>query len=152
MIDVIFTKRAERDENRIASYLWENLPSGNDEEVRAAVRIIKAERAKVARAGQGRSYPQDQNTGLAIHHGLPDHLTLSVSPYIVPFNLHSGIQSPHETFRLHRWQEFLVWRTGVAMHRCRYAHDRRDMSRRQRGRKGFSRPAKNGDASDSHSE
>jgi hypothetical protein len=36
------------------------------------------------------------------------------------------------------------------MHRHRYAHNRRDTPRRQRSRKGFSRPAKSGDALDSH--
>jgi len=50
MIDVILTQRAQQDKNEIAYYLWKNLPSGTDEEVKAAIRIINAEWAKVERA------------------------------------------------------------------------------------------------------
>jgi plasmid stabilization system protein ParE len=50
LIDVILTERAQQDRNEIAYYLWKNLPEGNDEEVRAAFRIIRAELAKVDRA------------------------------------------------------------------------------------------------------
>ena len=87
MIDVILTQRAQQDRNEIAYYLWKNLPGGNDEEVRAAFRIVRAEQAKVdgavnqlrrlrERASQGWSDPQDHNTGLPLYHGLPDHKEL----------------------------------------------------------------------------
>jgi len=50
MIDVILTQRAQQDKNEIAHYLWENPPAATDDEVEAAIRIIKAELAKVERA------------------------------------------------------------------------------------------------------
>ncbi len=50
MINVSLTKRAEKDQLRIAIYLRKQLPGGNDEEVTAATRFIGAEMFKVARA------------------------------------------------------------------------------------------------------
>jgi hypothetical protein len=59
MIDVYLSQRAKQHKGRIAFYLWENLPGGNDDEVEAANRIIKAELAKVDRAvDQLRRLPQ----------------------------------------------------------------------------------------------
>jgi plasmid stabilization system protein ParE len=50
MIEVILTQRAEQHKARIAFYRWENLPSGTDDEIEAAFRIVQAELAKVDRA------------------------------------------------------------------------------------------------------
>jgi hypothetical protein len=50
MINVVLTQRAERNRNEISFYLWKKPPAGNDEEVKAAFRIIQAELAKVDRA------------------------------------------------------------------------------------------------------
>jgi plasmid stabilization system protein ParE len=50
MIDAILTQRAKQQRYAIGSYLWRNLPGGTVEEVEAAIRIVKAEWAKVDRA------------------------------------------------------------------------------------------------------
>jgi len=50
MIDVYLSQRVRQQRVRIAFYLWQNLPGGTDDEVEAAIRIIKAELAKVDRA------------------------------------------------------------------------------------------------------
>jgi len=50
MIDVYLSQRAMQHKGKIAFYLWKNLPAGTDDEVQAAIRIIKAEWAKVDRA------------------------------------------------------------------------------------------------------
>ena len=50
MIDVYLSQRVRQQRVRIAFYLWQNLPGGTDDEVEAAIRIIKAELDKVDRA------------------------------------------------------------------------------------------------------
>jgi hypothetical protein len=50
MINVSLTQRAQQQRFAIGSYLWKNLPAGTDDEVQAAIRLVKAEWAKVDRA------------------------------------------------------------------------------------------------------
>ena len=118
MIEVILTQRAEQHKARIAFYRWENLPSGTDDEIEAAFRIVQAELAKVDRAvDQLRRLPEsgpikagpirkDHNTGLPIHHGLPHHKEFQAcnraqhsrsaeTHQVVGIQVRSSLQNPH---------------------------------------------------------
>ena len=121
MIDVYLSQRAMQHKGKIAFYLWKNLPAGTDDEVQAAIRIIKAEWAKVDRAvDQLRRLPEsgpikagpirkDHNTGLPIHHGLPHHKEFQAcnraqhsrsaeTHQVVGIQVRSSLQNPHPFF------------------------------------------------------
>jgi len=121
MIDVYLSQRVRQQRVRIAFYLWQNLPGGTDDEVEAAIRIIKAELAKVDRAvDQLRRLPEsgpikagpirkDHNTGLPIHHGLPHHKEFQAcnraqhsrsaeTHQVVGIQVRSSLQNPHPVF------------------------------------------------------
>ncbi len=89
MIDVYVSQRAKQQRGSIAFYLWKNLPSGTVEEVEAAIRIIKAELAKVDRAvDQLRRLPESG----PVKAGAIRKITIPDSRYTIAYRITKNFQ------------------------------------------------------------